>query len=151
MEGELLPAYGRLIDALEQSAATTREIARLLREAEERAAALFRDRQGVGRHTGHSAPERQERSPGKKGGQPGVVIEDIRQTELSIFFSTYEDSPWPFQIPDEVKQKYLLDPELMNVQREAIEFLANRVQNGEAPLTPDQFYRICRLYTSRCV
>ena len=41
MDGKLLPAYQRLVDALTESAATTHEILRIMREAEEKAAAPF--------------------------------------------------------------------------------------------------------------
>lgn len=156
MRSTLLPGVQRLSSALEQSSRTTTKIAQRLRQAEEEAARLFQGKAeggfpaegmgGGGLENGgmvmlaqYSPPSQDGTAGQTDGNNDGYTIEDIQQTELSVFFSQYEDSD---SIPDEVLEKYLTNPELMAIQREVITNLAERVQNGEPPLTQQQFYEM---------
>jgi WXG100 family type VII secretion target len=163
MRTTLFPGLQRLSKALEQSSRTTTKIAQVLRQAEEEAARLFQGKAeggfpaegmgggglanggmgGGGLENGGMVTLAQY-SPPSQGGTPaqtdeGYTIEDVNQTELSVFFSQYEDSDY---IPADVLEKYLTNPELIAIQREVITNLAERVQNGEPPLTPQQFYEM---------
>jgi hypothetical protein len=73
-----------------------------------------------------------------------VQIEFISQTDLSIFFSQYEDDS---DIPPEVLQRYLTDPALMEAQVSMITDLIDHLQAGGAPLTPQEFYSQALAYT----
>jgi hypothetical protein len=66
-------------------------------------------------------------------------IDTVSQTGLSIFFSQYEDDS---NIPADVLDAYLTDPELMAIQEAMVSDLLARVQTGEAPLTPEEFYQL---------
>jgi len=65
-------------------------------------------------------------------------VDTVSQTDLSIFFSQYEDDS---SIPGDVLERYLTDPELMAIQEAMIAELIVGVQAGEAPLTPEEFYQ----------
>ena len=67
----------------------------------------------------------------------GHRIEDVRQSELNVFFSQYEDSS---VMTPELLDKYLTNPEMMRIQVDLIDALADRVRSGQPPLTPEQFY-----------
>jgi hypothetical protein len=71
-------------------------------------------------------------------------IDLVSQTELSIFFSQYEDDS---DIPAEVLERYLTDPALMAIQTAMINDLIDHVQAGGAPLTPGEFYLYALAYT----
>ncbi|MFV2045329.1 MAG: hypothetical protein ACC700_19115 [Anaerolineales bacterium] len=71
-------------------------------------------------------------------------IELVSQTDLSIFFSQYEDDS---DIPPEVLERYLTDPALMAIQTAMITDLIDHVQAGGAPLTPEEFYSQALVYT----
>lgn len=71
-------------------------------------------------------------------------IEFVSQTDLSIFFSQYEDDS---DIPPEVLERYLTDPVLMAIQTAMITDLIGHVQAGGAPLTPEEFFSQSLAYT----
>jgi len=80
-------------------------------------------------------------SPFTTVGPPSAAIpriDTVSQTGLSIFFSQYEDDS---NIPADVLEEYLTDPALMAIQETMISDLIARVQAGEAPLTPEEFYQ----------
>lgn len=82
---------------------------------------------------------------GEIGPPSGVVsLGQVSQTDLSIFFSQYEDSD---DIPPEVLQRYLTDPALMAIHNSMITDLIDHVQAGGAPLTPQEFYDRALAYT----
>jgi WXG100 family type VII secretion target len=163
MRTDIFPALQRLSKALQQGGTTTTKIAQIMREAEEEAARLFQGQAnggvpaesygGGGLENGGMGGGGLENGgevilaqyiPPEQGGTPaqtdeGYTIEDVQQTELNVFFSQYENSD---DISDEVLEKYLTNPELMAIQQEIVTDLANRVQNGEPPLTPQQFYEM---------
>ncbi len=66
-------------------------------------------------------------------------IKDVNQVDLSVFFSQYENDS---KIPEEVLNRYLTNPTLMKHQKNVIQTLVDRVQNGKPPLTPKEFYEI---------
>lgn len=157
MRATIFPGLLRLSKALEQGSRTTTKIAQVMKQAEEEAARLFQGKAeggfpdgamgGGGLENGGLGFGSNAKSDGSsqtiafaqtgEGDGDGYTIEDIQQTELSVFFSQYENSS---DIPAEVLEKYLTNPELMAIQREVITTLVERVQNGEPPLTPQQFY-----------
>jgi len=85
-----------------------------------------------------------EPPPGLAFGTQGPRIERVSQTELSIFFSQYEDDP---RMPDDVLERYLTDPALMAAQAAMIRDLITHVQEGGAPLTPQELYELALRYT----
>jgi hypothetical protein len=82
---------------------------------------------------------------GPIGPPSGVVrLEQVSQTDLSIFFSQYEDDT---SIPADVLERYLTDPAMMAAQTAMINDLIGHVQAGGAPLTPQEFYQQALAYT----
>lgn len=66
-------------------------------------------------------------------------VSEVSQTDLSVFFSQYEDNP---KIPPEVLDVYLTNPQLMEAQVATIQDLIDHFESGSAPLTPSDFYQI---------
>jgi hypothetical protein len=79
---------------------------------------------------------------GPPSGLPSIKL--VSQTDLSIFFSQYEDDS---DIPPEVLERYLTDPALMAIQTAMITDLIDHVQAGGAPRTPDEFFSQALAYT----
>lgn len=79
-------------------------------------------------------------------GPPSAVVQlgQVDQTELSIFFSQYEDSS---DIPPDVLERYLTDPALTAIQNGMIADLIDHLQSGGAPLAPDELYALALDYT----
>ena len=67
------------------------------------------------------------------------VVSDVSQTDLSVFFSQYEDDP---SIPPEVLEAYLTNPKLMAYQVAIIQDLLDYYKSGAAPLSPEDFYAL---------
>lgn len=65
------------------------------------------------------------------------LVSDVSQTDLSVFFSQYEDDP---SIPPEVLEAYLTNPTLMALQVAIIQDLLDHYESGAAPLSPEDFY-----------
>jgi len=82
------------------------------------------------------------------GGQPqnpaSLRIERASQTDLSVFFSQYEDSG---SIPDDILERYLTNPEMMATQMALLSDLIDRLESGGAPLTAQGFYEMALAYT----
>jgi hypothetical protein len=67
------------------------------------------------------------------------IVREVSQTDLSVFFSQYEDNP---SIPPEVLEAYLTNPKLMELQIATIQDLIDHLESGSAPLTPHDFYEM---------
>jgi len=67
------------------------------------------------------------------------IVREVSQTDLSVFFSQYEDDP---NIPPDVLEAYLTNPKLMKLQIAAIQDLIDHLDSGSAPLTPEDFYEM---------
>lgn len=83
----------------------------------------------------------------KNAQQPSAqayTIKNIKQSELSVFFSQYEDSK---EISPQIRQKYLTNPTIMKHQRNLVDALVARAQSGKPPLTLEQFYAMARKET----
>jgi hypothetical protein len=68
-----------------------------------------------------------------------IGISSVSLTDLSVFFSQYEDNPL---ISAEILEKYLTDPALMAVQVVLIQDLVTYLDNGGAPLDADGLYQM---------
>lgn len=84
-----------------------------------------------------AAPTEDGPATPKPGGEP-YKIKDVKQTELSVFFSQYEDSS-SIEGKD-FTEKFLTNPQMMEYQNNLVQNLVDRVENGEKPLTREEFY-----------
>src|SRR3990170_7886112 len=80
-----------------------------------------------------------EPPPGLAFGTQGPRIERVSQTELSIFFSQYEDDP---RMPDDVLERYLTDPALMSAQAAAAYYGATGQVDPDVPEPSLSYFNI---------
>lgn len=85
-----------------------------------------------------------EPAPGLALGGQRPRVERVSQTDLSIFFSQYENSD---AIPPDVLERYLTDPQLMAAQIALLQDLVAHQLGGGAPLGPDGLYAMALQYT----
>lgn len=64
---------------------------------------------------------------------------EVSQTDLSVFFSQYEDDPI---FPADVLEAYLTNPKLMEFQIATIQDLIDHLESSSAPLTSNAFYEM---------
>lgn len=67
------------------------------------------------------------------------LVECYQQTDLSVFFSQYEDSD---VMTSDILDRYLMNPQMMSFQKNLTSTLVDRVRNGDAPLTPEVLYQL---------
>lgn len=152
MDTQILPAIERLKQTIAEAKSTTLQIAQIFQAAEEEAGRLFRGQaeSGVASKPAAAAVSYAEATNDRGGDSvptptptpvadptTGYTVTDVKQSELSTFFSQYENSS---DIPAEVLEKYLTNPQLMAVQRQVLTDLAEYVQQGGKPLNPQEFY-----------
>jgi len=140
MDTVVLPVMHRLHAAFVQAHTVTSKIAEVMRQAEEEAARPLKGTWvGAARNAGKSPglaamiPERGRLQPDP------YVIDGIRQTDLSVFFSQYEDSD---VMSSDVLDRYLTNPQMMAFQKNLTSALVDRVRHGDAPLTPESLYQL---------
>ncbi len=151
MRDLILPTLRRLEDTLQFAGEGTGKIHTILCEAEEEAARLFRGTQDT------TTTQKREGDPAPKvtptqgpptstptpTPTPGFRLTDVAQEELSDFFSQRDTD-----IPADVRDKYLTNPQMMQYFQQTLALLASHVQSGGAPLTPQQFYDMCLTVTN---
>lgn len=167
MDSKVMPAFQRLAGALHQSARTTRHIAKVLHEAEQEAAQLFKSiplNNPAAKTTSSLAstiPISEQYvslltdMPMQEGGTetptppitptlraqpttpPPFTLPNILQDEMILLFAQFESG-----VPSDILDKYSRDPAMVAHQNYLLQQIAQNAVNGEPPLTLDQIYQI---------